>query len=53
VKHAKTVEGFVCLEFKVRKWRSDETGRPMEISTIQVLQNNSSLVTEVRILGNP
>lgn len=52
MKHSKTKEGHACMEFKVRKWRADETGRPQEILTMQVLQNNNTFITEVRIEGH-
>jgi len=48
--HARTIDGFACLEFRVRKWRSDGASKPKE-HTIHVLQNNQSFVTEVRIEG--
>ena len=36
VKHAVTVDGFACLEFRVRKLKADGTGKPEEF-IIQVL----------------
>ena len=50
VKHAVTADGFACIEFRVRKLKSEGGGRPDEL-TIQVLQNNQSFVTEVRVQG--
>ena len=50
-KHAVTQDGYACLEFRVRKWRSDGTGK-LEEHLIHITQNNHSLVTEVRILGD-
>ena len=45
-----TADGFACLEFRVLKWRPDETRRPEKL-TIHVLQNNQSFVTEIRVQG--
>ena len=51
VKHSMTQDGYASLEFRVRKWKGDGSGRPEEL-LIYVMQNNQSLVTEVRILGD-
>ena len=48
VKHALTPDGFACMEFRVRKIKAEGSGKPDEF-TIQVLQNNQSFVTEVRV----
>ena len=51
VKHALTREGLACIEFRVRKWREDASGRGTE-HLIHVFQNNHNFVTEVRIVGD-
>ena len=51
MRHALTREGLACVEFRVRKWREDGTGRSNE-HTIQVMQNNMNFVTEIRVLGS-
>ena len=50
VKHAVSADGFACMEFRVRKLKSEGGSRPDEL-TIHVLQNNQSFVTEVRVQG--
>ena len=51
VKHALTREGLACIEFRVRKWREDGSGRGSE-HVIHVMQNNHNFVTEIRVVGD-